>query len=116
LDEENVAAYASAAYQLLPLNTTDVRDLTSYAVAIKYLATYIPLSNNQKTPMSFEDIAKSATGRELLGYVKADVDFLGTIFAQGLRRDQGGYDTVAHSAALSREFDLFFSGWVQHLL
>jgi CRISPR-associated protein Csm1 len=33
-----------------------------------------------------------------------------------MRRDGRGYDTAAHLAALSRELDLFFSGWMQHQL
>ncbi len=61
--------------------------------------------------MSFEEIAGQARGRPLLGYVKADVDQLGILFAQGLRRDGDSYDTAAHIAALSRELDLFFSVW-----
>jgi CRISPR-associated protein Csm1 len=66
--------------------------------------------------LTFDQIAEKAEGRSLLGYLKADVDYLGILFAQGLRRDGGGYDTAAHTAALSRQMDLFFSGWMQHLL
>ncbi len=99
-------------YLLIQLNDPNVDDLIAYPAGFRYLANHVPLGDYgaQKT---FEDIANEADGRSLLGYIKADVDYLGILFAQGLRRDDGGYDTAAHLATLSRQLDLFFSGWIQ---
>jgi CRISPR-associated protein Csm1 len=108
-------AQAGQPYLLTKLNDPEIHELASYPASFRYLANHVPLGD-YGSQLSFEDIAKMAQGRPLLGYVKADVDYLGILFAQGLRRDQGGYDTAAHMAALSRELDLFFSGWIQHLL
>ncbi|MBC8263344.1 MAG: type III-A CRISPR-associated protein Cas10/Csm1 [Anaerolineales bacterium] len=102
-------------YLVANLNDPELKELRAYPAAFRYLANYVPLRKDG-TQLSFEDIAEVPEGRELLGYVKADVDYLGILFAQGLRRDEGGYDTAAHMAALSRELDLFFSGWMQHTL
>ncbi len=103
-------AQAGQPYLLTKLNDPDIHELAGYPGAFRYLANHVPPG------MSFEGIAAQSQGRHLLGYVKADVDTLGILFAQGLRRDEGGHDTATHIAALSRELDLFFSGWMQHLL
>jgi len=102
-------------YLVAKFNDPKLEELRAYPAAFRYLANYVPLRKDG-TQLSFEDIAEVPGGRELLGYVKADVDYLGILFAQGLRRDEGGCDTAAHVAALSRELDLFFSGWMQHTL
>ncbi len=47
----------------------------------------------------------------LLGWVRADVDFLGEVFAVGLRERR----SLSRAAALSRELDGFFGGYVNHL-
>jgi CRISPR-associated protein Csm1 len=103
-------AQAGEPYLLFKLNDPDLHELANYPATFRYLANHVP------TGKSFEEIAAASDGRRLLGYVKADVDRLGAVFAHGLRRDEGGYDTAAHSAALSRELDVFFSGWVQNIL
>ncbi len=112
---EQTTQISGAPYLVAKLNDPQIDELRRLPGSFRFLANYVPLGQ-YGAPLTFEDIANEAKGRALLGYVKADVDYLGTLFAQGLQRDAGGYDTAAHIAALSREFDLFFSGWVQHLL
>ena len=113
--DKNQLAEASGAYLIVKLNNPSIDELAGFPATFRYLANQIPVDSH-RSPLSFEEIAKKGGQPELLGYVKADVDRLGTIFAQGLRRDEGGYDTAPHIAALSREMDLFFSGWMQHQL
>jgi CRISPR-associated protein Csm1 len=114
LPEEELSEVGEA-YLVAKLNDPDLQELRAYPAAFRYLANCVPLGD-YGAQLSFEEIAKMAKGRELLGYVKADVDYLGILFAQGLRRDQQGYDTAPHLAMLSRMLDLFFSGWMQHTL
>jgi CRISPR-associated protein Csm1 len=66
--------------------------------------------------MTFEGIAEHASGQKLLGFVKADVDNLGLTFIFGLKQDGGSYDTMSRLATLSRSLDLFFTGWIEHLV
>ncbi|MGD9099614.1 MAG: hypothetical protein PVF45_03975, partial [Anaerolineae bacterium] len=107
---------AGRPYLLTKLNDPEIRELAGQPGAFRYLANHVPL-DRFNAQLNFKEIADKAQGRPLLGYVKADVDYLGILFAQGLRRDErAGYDTAAHVAALSREMDLFFSGWIQRLL
>ncbi len=63
-------------------------------------------------PKSFECIAHESTGRPMLGYLKADVDNLGAVFAFGLKENS----TVSRIATLSRMLDVFFSGYMQRLI
>ena len=123
-------------YLLVKLNDPDLSDLYAYPGGFRYLANHVP-TGKDGSPLLFEHIARGSeddageteglegepevtaderTGRALLGYVKADVDYLGIIFAQGLRDDRRGHDTICHTAMLSRELDLFFSGWLEHAL
>jgi len=113
---EDELSEVGEAYLVAKLNDPDLKELRAYPAAFRYLANYVPLGD-YGAQLSFEDIARMVEkGRSLLGYVKADVDYLGTLFAQGLRRDWQGHDTAPHLAMLSRMLDLFFSGWVQYTL
>ncbi|KWT94954.1 type III-A CRISPR-associated protein Cas10/Csm1 [Candidatus Magnetominusculus xianensis] len=71
----------------------------------------------ERQPRFFECIANESTGKPLLGYLKADVDNLGGVFACGLK-DGHGEDagTVSRVTTLSRMLDVFFSGYMQKLI
>ncbi len=104
---------------VLKLNDPQIDELIAHPASFRYLANYVP-TNRDGAGLSFEEIAKAnpeaPQGRELLGYLKADVDYLGMLFAEGLRRDGSSFDTAPQIAALSRELDLFFSAGIQRLL
>ena len=104
-------------YLVVRLNDPRLTEVSNFPATFRYLANHIPTETNG-APWDFEQIANSAAGRSLLGYVKADVDFLGTLLAEGLRdeQDEHSRDTAAHTLALSREIELFFSGWLENLL
>jgi CRISPR-associated protein Csm1 len=112
---EDELSEVGEAYLVAKLNDPDLKELRAHPAAFRYLANYVPLGD-YGAQLSFEEITEKAEGRHLLGYVKADVDYLGILFAQGLRRDRQGYDTAPHLAMLSRMLDLFFSGWMQYTL
>ncbi|HKQ06257.1 MAG TPA: type III-A CRISPR-associated protein Cas10/Csm1 [Blastocatellia bacterium] len=101
------------AFLLVRLNDPALSRAGQFPVMFRYLANYIP-RHDDGNPKSFSDIA----GDGLLGILKADVDYLGQVFQEGLRRDGTGegLDTLPRVAALSRELDWFFSGWLEWLL
>ncbi|MEW6141535.1 MAG: type III-A CRISPR-associated protein Cas10/Csm1 [Chloroflexota bacterium] len=112
-------------YLILKINDPDLSDLGSWPAGVKYLATHIPKVKDchaQKQPESddtatFEMIASESEGEKLLGFLKADVDHLGKLFIFGLKRDGGAsLDTVSRIATMSRQLDLFFSGWVEQVV
>jgi len=69
--------------------------------------------------LEFNEIAERAEGKDLLGYLKADIDNLGFIFSRGLVTDgENGRDrkSISRLATLSRSLEYFFSGYVYHFL
>ena len=106
------------AFLVVRLNNPDLSRAGQWPVMFRYIATYIPRDKNGD-PRPFDDIAgTNKTGIHLLGILKADVDYLGQVFQEGLRRESAadGLDTLPRVAALSRELDWFFSGWLDWLL
>ena len=99
---------------VMKLNPTDLADLWEYPAAWKHVARHVPRSEGET--LTFEDIAAKSRGKPLLAYLKADVDRLGETFVFGLKRPQESLDTVSRQATMSRLLDLFFAGWMEHLV
>ncbi len=67
--------------------------------------------------LRFIPMAQTVEGRELLGYLKADVDSLGAILQWGLKRENGDHlDTPARLSTLSRHLDRFWGLWLRNHL
>jgi len=85
----------------------------------KYIANYVPHDDQYQT-ITFEELSNKSQGVSMLGYLKADVDYLGNLFALGLKGDaaqgQENYDTISRVTTLSRMLDLFFSGRLNQLV
>ena len=80
------------------------------------IGAHIP-SDPEGERLSFDELPSKGRGRQLLGYLKMDVDRLGEIFAFGLRRDDGpNLDTLPRIAAISRLLDQFFGRELRLLL
>ena len=77
----------------LRLNNPDLSSVGHVPASFRYLANHVP-RDDQDNPITFEDIA----GNGLLGVLKVDVDHLGQIFQEGLRRD-------APAVGLTRSLD-----------
>ena len=62
----------------------------------------------------FDCLARSVgeKSEKLIGILKADVDWLGMLFSQGMGREA----SLSRIATLSRMIDLFFSGWLTEFL
>lgn len=77
---------------------------------------YYPLSNyapqqEDGSIMEFEELAEMSDGYPLLAIARMDVDSLGAIFSQGLGEDK----TLSRVSSLSRQLNLFFSGYLNYL-
>jgi CRISPR-associated protein Csm1 len=97
----------------------------------RFYANHVPTDPNQ-TIFTFEEIAKfsrwnknnTENGAELLGILKVDVDNLGLIFSKGFekpRRIEAEFSnvqrrTISRFLTMSRMMDLFFSGWLKHVM
>jgi CRISPR-associated protein Csm1 len=84
--------------------------------SFKYFGQYTPKNENDIV-IEFEELAKNnyedknGLSYPLLGVMRLDVDNLGSIFEFGL----GDKSTISRIANLSRELDLFFSGYINEL-
>ena len=101
------------AFLVVRVNNPDLTEAAHVPAVFRYLANHVP-RHEDRAPRDFSEIADGG----LLGILKADVDYLGQIFQEGLRRNapQAGLDTVSRLATLSRQLDWFFSGWLEWLL
>ncbi len=69
------------------------------------LGQYAPSDDQEGGPRDFTDLAEQNTANyPLLGVVRLDVDSLGAVFASGL--------SLSRTVTLSRELEMFFSGYV----
>ena len=98
------------------INGTSLPDEAKGApVKIRYMANYIPV-DDQGEVMTFQDMAEKARGTKRLAVLKADVDTLGYIFADGLRRGKKHFGTISRVNTMSRFLEIFFSGYVNEIL
>ena len=124
----DAARVDGAPYLVLGLRGFDARQAARWPLLARplcnYVPTWTPTDLAQRPPanpeearpegtVTFEDLARRARGRPLLGFLKADVDRLGETIIFGLKP---GRDTPSRLAQLSRNLDLFFSGWLPNLL
>lgn len=100
-------------YLVWKLNDVDVAGQSHLPAGFKYLATHVPREKDRV--LDFAEIAQRSNGAQMLGFLKADMDSLGETFVFGLKRDAGSIDTISRQTSVSRQLDVFFSGWVEHL-
>ncbi|WP_029551588.1 type III-A CRISPR-associated protein Cas10/Csm1 [Thermocrinis jamiesonii] len=102
-------AYTLPEDTLLLLNSTDFEDK---ADGFFFLANTVPLEEDGSVKDFNELVEEEEEGYKLLAFVKMDVDNLGLIFSQGLKKDY----SLSRVATLSRSLELFFSGYINTLL
>ena len=116
------ALKGASPYMLLQLDDPALSGLSNIPAAVKYLANFVappddcPICQEENPRQaSFACLAQRSRGKEMLGFLKADVDNLGKLFVFGLKRESDSLDTVSRICTLSRMLDIFFTGWVEHL-
>ncbi|MBZ5724344.1 MAG: hypothetical protein LAP87_05045 [Acidobacteriia bacterium] len=72
---------------------------------------YVPVQDDRKTLLTFEEIAAKAEGDELLGILKADVDSFGRLIAKHTK--EGTLDALER---VSKDLDGFFSITLQRAI
>jgi len=90
------------------------KSLLDTPLGVRLMANHLPREGAE--PLTFSDIAERATGTKRIAVLKADVDNLGYLFADGMREANRHYGTISRVSALSRLLDMFFSGYVGSLL
>ena len=80
------------------------------------MANHIPTDRADGDVMTFDDMAEESRGTKRLAVLKADVDTLGYIFADGLRTGKRHFGTISRVNTMSRFLEIFFSGYVNQLI
>jgi len=103
---------------LLKINSTD---LDKFTTGFKFMGKTVPkLTNDIKENdeefkeghiAPFSILAKYSEGDDRIGIVRMDVDNLGRLFAEGLKKN----NTISRVATLSRSLDLFFAGYLNKI-
>lgn len=78
-------------------------------------ARHVPIDPSTGGILDFNRIAETSTGREMLAYIKADIDHLGMLFAFGIPPTDR-VARVCQVCALSTAIEGLFSAFVQRLL
>lgn len=82
---------------------------------LKHMANYIPIDKDNNA-LSFEDIAEKSKGSKKLALIKIDIDNLGYILKEGLKKDDTNFDSISRIATLSRMIDMFFTEYIKHII
>ena len=115
----------SSSYGLSKINELISKCSYPVSVGFKFMGNYTP-TEKAGQPLTFEKLSKinsedenkiGELSYELSATLRMDVDNLGAIFSQGLER--GGSEesvrTLSRTVALSREFNLFFGGYLNKI-
>lgn len=90
-------------------------DMTHLPLGVRLMANNLP-KGEDNSPLTFSDMAEQSSGSKRLAVLKADVDNLGYLFADGMREGDRHYGTISRVSTLSRLLEMFFSGYISHLL
>lgn len=106
--------------ELLRVNRTDFVDPSlpervrrRNAFGFIFLGSEVPTHAEEGRLLSFEEIAKKARGVDRLAAYKADIDDMGRILSEGFPEDLRSMSRILDLSFLT---DLFFSGYVNHLV
>lgn len=90
-------------------------EMTCFPLGVRLMANNLPKGAGGE-PLTFDDMAERASGSKRITVLKADVDNLGYLFADGMREGNRHYGTISRVSTLSRLLEMFFSGYISHLL
>lgn len=104
------------AFLIEQINGKDEKEaVQGFPVKRRFMANYIPADETGEVT-TFDKIAESAKGKCKLAVLKADVDNLGYIFADGLRTKEQHFGTISRVNTMSRLLETFFSGYINELI
>lgn len=112
--------------EVIKLNDTNFLNLANYefndnvSFSFSFMGNTVPnlgrfADNHKYMPLYFEHLAKISNGANKLGVLKMDVDNLGLIFSEGLKKSYDENLGISRVSALSSQLDMFFSGFVNNI-
>lgn len=117
----DISSGAEKNYLIMNLNDTNINDMYDKPVAIYHAVNHVPIKSDGEPSQSaeiktFSEIADESIGSKKIGVLKADVDTLGFLFSEGLRKENDEPISIARISPLSRMLDLFFGGYLSNLI
>ncbi|HWQ66892.1 MAG TPA: type III-A CRISPR-associated protein Cas10/Csm1 [Methanospirillum sp.] len=94
-------------YEVYSINDTNMPVKNPGGCGFLFLGNTVPMDHHDI--LSFSEMAQLAPGAARLGYIKADVDNLGKIFARGLPDTDR---TISRIHTLSSQLQYFFAGYL----
>lgn len=117
----DISAGAEKNYLIMNLNDTNIDSMYDKPVTIYHAVNHVPITSEGGSSQTvkvktFSEIADGSVGSKKIGILKADVDTLGFLFSEGLRRENDEPISIARINTLSRMLDLFFGGYLSDLI
>lgn len=125
-DKINSLSKTCKKVEVIKLNDTNFLDLANHefesnvSFSFSFMGNTVPnlgrfADNHKYMPLYFEHLAKISNGANKLGVLKMDVDNLGLIFSEGLKKSYDENLGISRVSALSSQLDMFFSGFVNNI-
>jgi len=96
--------------EIIAINATGIKTGHPGGAGFIFIGNTVPKDGQEI--LTFNEMAQLAKGSPRLGYLKADVDNLGKIFATGLEKP---LRTISRVHSLSSQLQFFFAGHINHL-
>lgn len=111
----DISAGGEDNYLIMQMNDAEIHNMYDQPVSVYYAVNHVPTKagNQVKT---FAEIAEAAVGNKKLGILKADVDTLGFLFSDGLKKMDDDTESISRVSTLSRMMELFFGGCLHQLI
>ncbi len=93
-------------YLILNINDNNIKESVT---GFKYIASHIPINEEENQPATLDHIANKSTGDKLLACVKSDVDNLGELLRRGFNFTK---PSISRFSAFSQMLEIFFSGYL----
>lgn len=109
-------------YLIMNMNDTCLDGLYDKPISIYYAVNNVPLketrgsSDDSIEVKTFSEIAEESRGCKKIGVLKADVDTLGFLFSEGLKRENRNTGTISRVNTLSWMLELFFNGYLNDII
>jgi|GEM_PF-4238393 CRISPR-associated protein Csm1 len=88
------------------------------AFSFDFIGKNVPIDPNKKNVLSFDELVKNSKGAKYLGVLRMDVDNLGRLFSEGLKRDKDEHKSASISrvSTMSKLLSIFFEGYLNWLV
>lgn len=111
----DISAGGEENYLIMRLNDAEIDNMYDQPITTYYALNHVPTKSGNQVK-TFNEIAEAAVGNKKLGILKADVDTLGFLFSDGLKKTEDDTESISRVSTLSRMLEMFFGGCLHQLI